>query len=447
MPISYEGKDYSFAELEEHIKRTKPGIASPGGYVKTIEEAQHRGKKDINTVNIEHGGETHTIHLNDLAKFHIQRRGFPSILNLGPLSGEGQSGGRYVTEAAHKAENAFVDKLGINKYQTVMDKTVKGFDSLHKAKDGGGRTLGAAQDHTTITKFHAFNTSGQATTIKRNPIMRELVPDYTDAKKNNVDLKNSNAGITPKLNTIEGHGPISNYESGNPRPKGAKTEDNHPFDSMTPYDKYDLLKKLHNNNSVYVTHINPKYKDLSDVSKKLVDTHLGMTSAKQHPFNRLAKERKLELVAKYKGEAYIPYSNDPLYENLDYVAKRGIDNIFNTEKINIISAKLQKLGKELPFNGSPKADTKKTGADIKKESEKTERGDSEQFNYAKEESYKERRLSNAIREAIQSDYKTAGTIPIKNGKPCPQCTGKGADYRNNCPTCEGTGKQMFPYSE
>jgi hypothetical protein len=260
--------------------------------------------------------------------------------------------------------------------------------------------------------------------------------------------------------------------------KGAKTEDNHPFDSMTPYDKYDLLKKLHNNNSVYVTHINPKYKDLSDVSKKLVDGHLGMTfnSAKQHPFNRLAKERKLELVAKYKGEAYIPYSNDPLYENLDFIAKRGIDNIFNTEKINIISAKLQKLGnedserelydemrkkrlnrqidqhiqhegKELPFNGSPKADTKKTGADIKKESEKTEKGDSEQFNYAKEESYKESRLSSAIREAIQSDYKVAGTIPIKNGKPCPECTGKGADYRNNCPTCEGTGKQMFPYSE
>jgi hypothetical protein len=194
--------------------------------------------------------------------------------------------------------------------------------------------------------------------------------------------------------------------------KGAKTEDNHPFDSMTPYDKYDLLKKLHNNNSVYVTHINPKYKDLSDVSKKLIDEHMGMTndfnSAKQHPFNKLAKDRKLELVAKFKGAEYKPYSNDPLYENLDYVAKKGIDNIFNTERINIVSAKLQRIGKDLDFNGSPKTDTKKTGADVKKESEKEDKIDpDEPFNHYAKEEYRTQRLSRAIREAIQSEYKVA----------------------------------------
>ncbi len=37
MPINYDGKDYSFQELEDHIKKTKPDIKSPGGYVKEIE--------------------------------------------------------------------------------------------------------------------------------------------------------------------------------------------------------------------------------------------------------------------------------------------------------------------------------------------------------------------------------------------------------------------------
>ena len=37
MPINYDGKDYSFQELENHIKKTKPDIKSPGGYVKEIE--------------------------------------------------------------------------------------------------------------------------------------------------------------------------------------------------------------------------------------------------------------------------------------------------------------------------------------------------------------------------------------------------------------------------
>lgn len=40
MPIRYENKDWDFADLVKHIKKTKPNIASPGGYVKEIEEKQ-----------------------------------------------------------------------------------------------------------------------------------------------------------------------------------------------------------------------------------------------------------------------------------------------------------------------------------------------------------------------------------------------------------------------
>lgn len=41
MPISYDGKDWDFGDLVEHIKATKPEIESPGGYVKEIEKKQH----------------------------------------------------------------------------------------------------------------------------------------------------------------------------------------------------------------------------------------------------------------------------------------------------------------------------------------------------------------------------------------------------------------------
>ena len=30
----------------------------------------------------------------------------------------------------------------------------------------------------------------------------------------------------------------------------------------------------------------------------------------------------------------------------------------------------------------------------------------------------------------------------KGGK-CPSCTGKSREYKDNCPTCEGTGRQLF----
>jgi hypothetical protein len=47
-------------------------------------------------------------------------------------------------------------------------------------------------------------------------------------------------------------------------------------------------------------------------------------------------------------------------------------------------------------------------------------------------------------EADIGQVKTAGGTPrVNDGGDCPECTGKGNDYRANCPTCEGTGKQMF----
>jgi len=62
--------------------------------------------------------------MKDLGEFHIQRRGFPSILRIGKVMGEGQSGGRYVSDIAHEVENQFVKKLGTTKYQKDMDKVI-----------------------------------------------------------------------------------------------------------------------------------------------------------------------------------------------------------------------------------------------------------------------------------------------------------------------------------
>lgn len=70
--------------------------------------------------------------MKDLGEFHIQRRGFPSILRIGKVMGEGQSGGRYVTEVAHAVENQFVQKLGTSEYQKKMDKVIKKIEKKGK---------------------------------------------------------------------------------------------------------------------------------------------------------------------------------------------------------------------------------------------------------------------------------------------------------------------------
>jgi hypothetical protein len=69
-------------------------------------------------------GKTYT--LKDMRDWFIQIRGFPSILVFGTgdaqIMGEGQSGGRQVTDFVHKVENAFIDKYGASKYNEGMDK-------------------------------------------------------------------------------------------------------------------------------------------------------------------------------------------------------------------------------------------------------------------------------------------------------------------------------------
>jgi len=80
--------------------------------------------KDIVYVE-DYSGKTHAITLHDLAHFFVQIRGFPSILKLGNVYGEGQAGGREVTDMAHQVENKFVEKFGKEKYQKKMDKAIK----------------------------------------------------------------------------------------------------------------------------------------------------------------------------------------------------------------------------------------------------------------------------------------------------------------------------------
>jgi hypothetical protein len=88
-------------------------------------------KKEIYKVDNEEfvivDGKKYT--LKDMKDWFIQIRGFPSILYFGKgknqIAGEGQAGGRYVTENVHKVENAFVEKLGEEEYTKKMDKLMK----------------------------------------------------------------------------------------------------------------------------------------------------------------------------------------------------------------------------------------------------------------------------------------------------------------------------------
>jgi hypothetical protein len=78
------------------------------------------------------GGREFT--MKDLGEFHIQRRGFPSILKIGKVMGEGQSGGRAISKIAHKVEDQFVAKLGVEKYQEEMDKIIAKLEKKGKYK-------------------------------------------------------------------------------------------------------------------------------------------------------------------------------------------------------------------------------------------------------------------------------------------------------------------------
>jgi hypothetical protein len=78
-----------------------------------------RGKIDKVTVE----GKEFT--MKDLSSFFKQIRGFPTILHIGGVYGEGQSGGKYVTQIAHEVENKFVKKYGVSEYQKKMDKLMR----------------------------------------------------------------------------------------------------------------------------------------------------------------------------------------------------------------------------------------------------------------------------------------------------------------------------------
>ena len=76
---------------------------------------------------VKYKGKNYT--LTDMKAWFIQIRGFPSILYFGKgknqISGEGQSGGRYVSEYVKAVENLFVNKLGKSEYVKRMDRLMR----------------------------------------------------------------------------------------------------------------------------------------------------------------------------------------------------------------------------------------------------------------------------------------------------------------------------------
>jgi hypothetical protein len=61
---------------------------------------------------------------NDLVNFFYSSRGFPSILAIGSgkyrVMGEGQSGGRFITDVARALEMKIVQDIGRDKYLSMM---------------------------------------------------------------------------------------------------------------------------------------------------------------------------------------------------------------------------------------------------------------------------------------------------------------------------------------
>jgi hypothetical protein len=60
--------------------------------------------------------------IKDLSDYFYQIRGFPSIVTLGKLSGEGQSGGRSIYNLAKELERVIIRDLGTDKYTERMSR-------------------------------------------------------------------------------------------------------------------------------------------------------------------------------------------------------------------------------------------------------------------------------------------------------------------------------------
>ena len=79
--------------------------------------------------------ENKTYDLYDIQKWYVQIRSFLTILFFGKEKNQvavkmrGQAGGRSVTEIVLKAENLFVEKIGIDEYQKRVDWIIEKKDN------------------------------------------------------------------------------------------------------------------------------------------------------------------------------------------------------------------------------------------------------------------------------------------------------------------------------
>lgn len=85
-----------------------------------IEEVK---KIKIKNISVRHEGSKYT--LTDMSDWFMQIRTFRSILTFGKgkneRHGEGQYGGRLVSDFAKEVEKKFIEKLGKDKYIENMD--------------------------------------------------------------------------------------------------------------------------------------------------------------------------------------------------------------------------------------------------------------------------------------------------------------------------------------
>ena len=86
--------------------------------------------KNFKVVVEDNYGDEYNLSLLDMARFHwtltVNRKEgkFPQFQYLGKLSGEGQSGGRWIHDLAHALEAQIVDEIGSDEYQKYVDKYI-----------------------------------------------------------------------------------------------------------------------------------------------------------------------------------------------------------------------------------------------------------------------------------------------------------------------------------
>jgi hypothetical protein len=315
MPIKHDGEVYSFQELVDKIKKEKPGIKSPGGYVKTIEENQ----KGAGTKPFTNGG----VCPECAGKGKDYRDNCPTCEGTGkqmfPYTGKEIDEHPFNTLQPHEKYDMLRTFRGINsgrsehvnpRYENLSSQEQEYID----------RTMTAKEDYSKIkTALASYK-------------------DVVDAFKNKEKAYGGNYHSNGEQLSLFGNKIAEHTENG-------IRVSNAGYATHTAHKALRQLGVPISRKSGQTMIGDKPYKDgdwvelhRSELTAKLEDNDdIG------HPFDDLDEDEKIKIIREHLGYRWTPPVRNPSYSDLDLVTRECVDAYYNKEKAARLSTKFTKL--------------------------------------------------------------------------------------------------------